>query len=67
MGEYPGAHNGALWGQIAQFHGLPSRAFVAAAGLLAVVLLTWRGRFQTGDDVDLTPSLHWQPSKYFVG
>jgi len=23
MGEYPGAHNGALWGQIAQFHGLP--------------------------------------------
>jgi hypothetical protein len=38
---------------------LPVAHFIAAAGILAVVPLTWRWKLQTGAGVDLTPSLHW--------
>ena len=63
MTVYLGAHTvgSALWGQIAQLYGLPIAHFIAAAGALAIVPLTWRWHLQTGSDVDLTPSLHWQP------
>jgi predicted MFS family arabinose efflux permease len=49
----------ALWGQVAGMLGLPAAHFLAAAGLLAAIPLTWRWKLQTGADVDLTPSLHW--------
>lgn len=63
MTAYLGAHTAgsALWGQMAQLYGLPIAHFIAAAGALATIPVTWRWHLQTGADVDLTPSLHWQP------
>lgn len=63
MTVYLGAHTAgsALWGQMAQLYGLPIAHFIAAAGALATIPLTWRWHLQTGIGVDLTPSLHWQP------
>jgi MFS family permease len=63
MTVYLGAHTAgsALWGQVAQLYGLPIAHFVAAAGVLAIIPLTWRWHLLTGTGVDLTPSLHWQP------
>jgi predicted MFS family arabinose efflux permease len=49
----------ALWGLVARFTGLPGAHFIAAAGILAAVPLTWRWKLQTGAGVDLTPSMHW--------
>jgi hypothetical protein len=48
-------------GQVAQFYGLPIAHFITAAGAPAIIPLTWRWHLLTGGDVDLTPSLHWQP------
>ena len=48
-----------LWGQVAGRVGLPLAHFLAAAGMIAAVPLTWRWKLQTGANVDLTPSLHW--------
>jgi len=61
MTVYFGAHTAgsALWGQVATVAGLPLAHFIAAAGALAIVPLTWRWHLQTGADVDLTPSMHW--------
>jgi MFS family permease len=49
----------AIWGQIAGMAGLPAAHFLAAAGALAAIPLTWRWKLQTGAGVDLTPSMHW--------
>lgn len=49
----------ALWGEIASSLGLPLAHFVAAAGALLAVPLTWGKKLQTGAGVDLTPSMHW--------
>lgn len=49
----------ALWGQVAGMTGLPLAHFIAAAGALLAIPLTWRWRLQTGAGVDLTPSMHW--------
>ena len=61
MTVYFGAHmaGSALWGQVAALAGLPFAHFIAAAGALAIIPLTWRWHLQTGADVDLTPSMHW--------
>ncbi len=61
MTVYFGAHTfgSALWGQVATLAGLPLAHFIAAAGALALVPLTWRWHLQTGANVDLAPSLHW--------
>src|SRR5215470_5325390 len=58
---YYGAHTAgsALWGQVATLAGLPLAHFIAAAGALAIIPLTWRWHLQTGANVDLTPSMHW--------
>ncbi|WP_440945919.1 MFS transporter [Methanosarcina sp. T3] len=49
----------AAWGQIAGLVGLPNAHFLAAAGVLISIPLTWRWKLQTGVGVDLTPSMHW--------
>lgn len=47
------------WGWIGQALGLPAAHFLAAAGALAAIPLTWRWKLQTGAGLDLTPSMHW--------
>jgi MFS family permease len=49
----------AIWGQVAAMLGLPAAHFIAAAGALAAVPLTWRWKLQTAAGIDLTPSMHW--------
>jgi predicted MFS family arabinose efflux permease len=49
----------AAWGEIAGLTSLPHAHFLAAAGAVAAVALTWRWKLQTGAGNDLTPSMHW--------
>jgi hypothetical protein len=49
----------AIWGHVAGVLGLPATHFVAAAGLLISIPLTWRWKLQTGAGADLTPCMHW--------
>jgi predicted MFS family arabinose efflux permease len=49
----------AVWGELASMIGLPLAHFIAAAGALVALPLTWRSKLQTGVGVDLTPSMHW--------
>jgi len=49
----------AAWGEVAVLLGLPAAHFLAAAGAVIAVPLTWRWKLQTGAGVDLTPSMHW--------
>jgi MFS family permease len=49
----------ALWGHVAGLLGLPAAHFIAAAGALAAIALTWPWKLQTGAEPDLTPSMHW--------
>jgi len=48
-----------LWGQVARIGGVPMAHFIAAAGMLLAIPVTWRWKLQTGAAVDLTPSMHW--------
>jgi len=47
------------WGQAATVLGLPAAHIIAAAGALLAIPLLWRWKLQTGEGVDLTPSMHW--------
>ncbi len=47
------------WGQIAAQTGLTEALFVAAAGLLLGIPLSWRWKLEQGAALDLSPSLHW--------
>ena len=49
----------AIWGQVAGMAGLPATHYIAAAGALMAIPLTWRWKLQTGAGIDLTPSMHW--------
>jgi MFS family permease len=49
----------AVWGKVAGILGLPAAHFIAAAGVLVAIPLTWIWKLQTGAGVDLTPSMHW--------
>jgi predicted MFS family arabinose efflux permease len=49
----------ALWGLLASALGLPAAHFVAAAGSIGGIVLTWRWKLQSGAGVDLAPSMHW--------
>jgi MFS family permease len=49
----------ALWGQLASGLGLPMAHFIAAAGALVGIALTWRWKLPSGAGVDLGPSMHW--------
>ena len=48
-----------IWGEVAGLAGIAAAHFIAAAGALAIVPLTWRWKLQTAADIDLAPSLHW--------
>jgi predicted MFS family arabinose efflux permease len=49
----------AVWGQVAGMVGLSMAHFMAAAGLIVAIPLTWRWKLQTGAGADLTPSMYW--------
>jgi predicted MFS family arabinose efflux permease len=49
----------AVWGQLAGTLNLPMAHFIAAAGVLLGIPLSWRWKLQTGGELDLTPSMHW--------
>jgi MFS family permease len=49
----------AVWGEVAAWVGLAAAHFLAAAGAVAAIPLTWHWKLQTGVGVDLTPSMHW--------
>jgi len=53
------AAGSALWGTLATYAGIPLTLRYAAVGLVIGLLVTIRYRLQTGDGLDLTPSLHW--------
>jgi len=46
-------------GTSCRMFGLPAAHFLAAAGAIIAIPLTWRCKLQTGAAVDLTPSMHW--------
>jgi predicted MFS family arabinose efflux permease/quinol monooxygenase YgiN len=48
-----------IWGEAAGVFGLSTTHFIAAAGSLAAIPLTWRWRLQAGEALDLTPSMDW--------
>jgi MFS family permease len=48
-----------VWGKVAAVLGLPAAHFIAAAGVLVAIPLTWLWKLQAGTGVDLTPSMHW--------
>ena len=49
-----------LWGQIAALRGVDLSLYIAAAGALLAIPMSWGSRLQTGSGVDLAPSLHWR-------
>jgi hypothetical protein len=49
----------AIWGEVAAVAGLPAALFLAAAGAMVAIRLTWRWKLQTGANVDFSPSMHW--------
>jgi predicted MFS family arabinose efflux permease len=49
----------AVWGEVASLVGLPTAHFLAAAGAVLAIPVTWRWKLQTGAGLDLTPSMHW--------
>ena len=50
----------ALWGHIAAIRSVDLSLYLAAAGMLFAIPLSWRSRLQTGFGADLAPSLHWR-------
>jgi len=51
----------ALWGQVARMAGAPLAHFIAAAGALLAIPLTWRWKLHSAAGVDLSPSAQWPP------
>ncbi len=50
----------AVWGKLSAMEGLPIAYFVAAAGVLLGIPLTWRWKLQTGLGIDFSPAVHWR-------
>ncbi len=50
----------AIWGQIASLRGVDVSLYIAAAGAVAAIPLSWGSKLQTGLGVNLAPSLHWR-------
>jgi hypothetical protein len=49
----------AAWGEIAAAIGLANAHYLASAGAVAAIVVTWPWKLQTGASVDLSPSMHW--------
>jgi predicted MFS family arabinose efflux permease len=49
----------AIWGELASIAGLHAALWLAAAGAIVAIPLTWRWKLQTGADVDFSPSMQW--------
>jgi hypothetical protein len=49
----------AVWGELAAILGLPAAHFIAAAGAVAAIAVTWPWKLQAAAAADLTPSMHW--------
>jgi MFS family permease len=49
----------AIWGEVATLVGVSPALFLAAAGALIAIPLTWGWKLQTGAGVDFSPSMHW--------
>jgi MFS family permease len=47
------------WGKVAEHYSIPTSLTLAAIGLLAGAVLTWRWRIGGIEKVDVTPSMHW--------
>jgi MFS family permease len=50
----------AVWGKLSAMEGLPIAYFVAAAGVVLAILMTWRWKLQTGLRIDFSPAMHWR-------
>lgn len=48
-----------IWGEVATVAGVPAALYVAAAGALLAIPVTWRWKLQTAAGLDLSPSLSW--------
>jgi MFS family permease len=48
-----------LWGEVASLTGLPIAHCMAAAGAVAAIPLLRRWKLESGNVIDLTPSMHW--------
>lgn len=53
------AGGSALWGQVANWGGIPRTLTIAAAGALLGIAATRKYRVGLHDVIDLTPSMHW--------
>jgi MFS family permease len=51
---------GLAWGEIAWALGVPAAQYLAAAGALVALPLTWRWKLPAAAPLDLAPSGHWQ-------
>jgi predicted MFS family arabinose efflux permease len=49
----------AIWGELASLLGLPGALWMAAAGGVIAIPLTWAWKLQTGEKDDFSPSMHW--------
>jgi MFS family permease len=49
----------AIWGELAATTGLPAALLLAAVCAVVAIPVTRRWKLQTGQDVDLSPSMHW--------
>jgi MFS family permease len=50
----------AVFGKLSALYGLPVAYYVAAAGVVLAIPLTWRWKLQAGDGLDLSPAMHWR-------
>lgn len=50
----------AVWGEVASLEGVPFALSAAGAGALIGMALTWRWKLQTGEALNLTPSMRWR-------
>ena len=50
----------AVWGKLSAMEGLPITYFVAAAGVVLAIPMTWRWKLQTGVGIDFSPAMHWR-------
>ncbi len=53
------AFGSVLWGYVAELSGLPMALTLASGGIIAGAAVTWRYRLRSGEDLDLSPTVHW--------